>query len=149
MHLQVTVSVSILNQINPVHASPSRFLKIHFNVIFLSISRSSKWLFPSGLSTKYFYAHFIFPVRATCTGHHILLYLNTRIMNIWLGAAVDVINSKRKTQVHVSVESRNIHKKCIKVPKFIKNVFHRNINLPTYTAFLFTNFPQHCRCHGM
>ena len=35
--------VFILSQSNPVHASPSHFLKIHFHISFASMSRSSKW----------------------------------------------------------------------------------------------------------
>ena len=35
--------VLIVNQINPDHASPSHVLKIHFNIILPSMSRSSKW----------------------------------------------------------------------------------------------------------
>ena len=38
----------ILSHINPVHASPSDFLQIHFNIILASTSRSPKWFLPSG-----------------------------------------------------------------------------------------------------
>jgi hypothetical protein len=36
-------SVPILSQISPVHASSSHVLEIHFNIIFTSTPRSSKW----------------------------------------------------------------------------------------------------------
>ena len=37
--------VRILSQINPIHTSASKFLKIHFNIILKSTPRSSKWSF--------------------------------------------------------------------------------------------------------
>jgi len=40
-------SFLILSQINPIHTSPSNFLKIHFNIILQIMFRSSQWFFPS------------------------------------------------------------------------------------------------------
>jgi len=39
-------------QIHPVHVSQLHFFKTHFNTIIPFITRSFKWFFPSGLSTK-------------------------------------------------------------------------------------------------
>ena len=41
-----TSPISILSQLNPVHASTSNFLKIRFNIILPSTPRSSKYMFP-------------------------------------------------------------------------------------------------------
>ena len=41
--LNTSPPVPILSQINPAHASPTRFLKIQFNIILTSMSRSFKW----------------------------------------------------------------------------------------------------------
>jgi hypothetical protein len=38
--------ISILNQINPGHALTPCFFKIHFNIIFISTFKSSKWSLP-------------------------------------------------------------------------------------------------------
>jgi len=74
-----TSRVSILSQINPVHAAPSRFLQVHFNII-PSIHRSSK-LSPSLRSFQQNRVC-ISPVYHTChmpcPSH--LLYLVTRII---------------------------------------------------------------------
>ena len=67
--------VLILSQINAVHASESHFLKIHFNIILPSTSKSSKWLFPLGLPTLY--ASLLSTMPATCPTHLILLDLIT------------------------------------------------------------------------
>ena len=43
MHSQAPATFPILSQINLVHASPSHFLKINFNIILLSTPKFSKW----------------------------------------------------------------------------------------------------------
>ena len=72
--------VPILSQINSVHALPSHFLKIHFNIILPSMFISSKWSFLSGFPTKTLYAPPLSPTRATCSVHLTLLDLITHII---------------------------------------------------------------------
>jgi hypothetical protein len=69
--------VPILNQINPVHASISHFLKIQLNIILPSQGLPSG-LFLSGFPTKTLYTPLLSSIRATCPAHHILLNFITR-----------------------------------------------------------------------
>jgi len=63
-------------QMNPVNIFPPYFSKIHSNIIFPSMPRSSKWSLPFRLSDKILYAFLISPKCATCPTHLTLLFLN-------------------------------------------------------------------------
>ena len=70
-------SVRILSHINPVHASPSNFLKTHFNITL----PSSKGSLSTQVSPKKsLYAAHMSPLRATCPANPIHLDLITRII---------------------------------------------------------------------
>ena len=71
--------VLILRQRNPVHASSSHFLKIHFNIILLSTPRSSKCSLSSGLLTKNMYAPVLSHIRVIWPAHLLVLCMITRI----------------------------------------------------------------------
>ena len=71
--------VPVLNQIDPVYAAPSKFLKIHLIFSYLCLGLPSG-LPRSGLPTKTLYAPLLFPIRATCPTHLSLLHAITRIV---------------------------------------------------------------------
>jgi hypothetical protein len=70
----------MLSQINPVHTSPSYFLKIHFNIIFSFMLNSSKWPRSLRFPHQSLYGPLLSPIRATCPAHLIILDLITRII---------------------------------------------------------------------
>jgi hypothetical protein len=73
-------SVPIPSQINPVHASPSHFLKIYVNITSHLRLGLPSGLFLSGLLTKTLYVPRLSSIRATCPAHRILLDFITRII---------------------------------------------------------------------
>jgi hypothetical protein len=62
----ITAPVHILSQLNPVHTPTSHFLKIHLNIILLSIPGSPQW------------SHS--PTQATCPVHLILDFITRTIV---------------------------------------------------------------------
>jgi hypothetical protein len=72
--ISVFTLVPILSHINPVHI----FLLPMFNILHLRRGLLSG-LLPSGFSTK-MYEFFIYPMRATCQAHPILLDLITPVI---------------------------------------------------------------------
>ena len=65
------------NQSTPCHHND--FLKIHFNVILLYTSRSSKWFFSVRLFARTLHPSLFFPIHTTCSAHLIVLDLVTWI----------------------------------------------------------------------
>ena len=81
------------NYPKPYQFSPwpqSHCLKIHFNIVFLCVPRTSSGLFPSGFPTKTLLAPVLSLVRATNSVHLILLHFITRII---LGEVYSLLQS--------------------------------------------------------
>ena len=70
--------VCVLSQINPVHALPSYFFEIRFNIILPYVGLPSVF-FLSSSPTKTLYAFIVFLIRATCPAYLIFLWFVARI----------------------------------------------------------------------
>jgi hypothetical protein len=66
---------------------PSYFLKIHFNIIFPSTSRFSKFPLSSCFPTIFFHPSFLSRIRTTCPAHHSVFDLFTP-NNTWYGVQI-------------------------------------------------------------
>jgi len=72
--------IRTLSQITAVPVSLTHFLKIHLILPYHPCLGIPGGLFPSGFPTKTLHAHLLFPIRATCHAHLILLGLIARII---------------------------------------------------------------------
>ena len=97
-----TALVSILSQIKPVHASPSHFLNVNFNIIIPSAPGSSKW----DLSIRAYHQNPVCTspllVRATCPAQLILYDLITRTI---FGEQYTLLSSSLCSFLHSPVTS--------------------------------------------
>ena len=89
--------VPTLSQINPVHAHPHPFLKIHHNIILPTMPGSSKWRLSFTFPTKTLHAPLLFPICATCPTHLILLNMINQII---LGEECRSLNSSLRSFLH-------------------------------------------------
>ena len=72
--------VPTVGETSPVHAHPSHFLNIHFDVIRQPRLDLPSGFFPSRFPTKTLCAPLLAPIRAACTTSLILLNLITRLI---------------------------------------------------------------------
>ena len=75
-HLQAPLTCPY-SESNPIHAFPSHFFKIHFNIIVLYTTSLISGLFHSGLATKTLYEPFLSSIRAAYSAWIIFLYFST------------------------------------------------------------------------
>jgi hypothetical protein len=64
----------ILSQLNLSNILKRHFLKIHFNIILLSIPVSPKWFVPVGVSDQNFYTRYLWHVYSTQVLFSIILF---------------------------------------------------------------------------
>ena len=70
----------LLSQLDSVHNPTYHFLKIHLNIILLSVPGLPSCLFSSSYQTKTLYTPLVWPIRATCPAH--LIILDFIILNV-------------------------------------------------------------------
>jgi hypothetical protein len=113
--------VTILSQSNPVYASQFHSLKINFNVILPTTLRCSKWSISIRSPNQNHVCTSPVPVRNTCSGHHIRLYLITR--------KIMVRSTQHKASRYV-VFSTPIANKCV---EYIENLDElKRVNIITF-----------------
>jgi hypothetical protein len=103
--------VSIMSQMNPVHNFLPHFPKIHSNIIIASISRSSEWPLPFGVSNQNLVR--ISPMRATCPARVILLDLISLIifdvvLILWM-KSVRLVRSRTQFDRISQLDARMTH----------------------------------------